>query len=54
VVFVTDARNLPHGEIEIDLTQVVWKLKSIETFTGNGFKSFGDGSSGMSIFGSVT
>lgn len=49
-----EARYLPQGETEIDRTHVLWKLKSIEIYVGNGFKSFGEGSSGISEFGSVT
>lgn len=49
-----DARKAPLGETAIALTQVVWKLKSIETYVGNGFKSFGEGSSGINLLGSLT
>ncbi len=36
-----DAKNVPQGEIVIDLTHVVWNLNSIETLVGNGFRSLG-------------
>lgn len=49
-----DARYKPFGLIAIDLTVVRWKLNSIETYVGNGFRSFGEGSSGISLLGSVT
>ena len=49
-----EAKNLPHVEIDTDLTQVVWNVKSIEIFTGNGFRSFGEGNSGIRVFGSDT
>ena len=49
-----DARYLPQGETEIDLTQLLWKENSTLSLIGKGFKSFGDGSSGMSTFGSWT
>jgi hypothetical protein len=47
------ARNKPFGLMEIDLTQVVWKQYSTERRVGKGFKSFGLGSSGMSLDGSL-
>lgn len=48
-----EARNRPSGDIDTDLTQVVWNLKSTDIFTGNGLRSFGDGSSGIRAFGSA-
>jgi len=48
------ARNLPHGETERARTQVVWNAKSILTCVGKGFRSFGEGSSGINWFKSVT
>jgi hypothetical protein len=36
-----DAKNVPQGEIAIDLTHVVWNLNSIETLVGNGLRSLG-------------
>ena len=49
-----DARNRPFGEIAIVLTGLLWKVKSKETYVGNGLRSFGEGSSGISLVGSVT
>ena len=42
------------GDTDMDLTVALWKLKSIETCVGNGFRSLGEGSSGISLLGSVT
>ena len=47
-----EAKYWPQGDTEIERTQVVWNLYSIETEVGNGLRSDGWGSSGISFEGS--
>jgi len=49
-----EAKKRPLGEIEMDLTQVSWNLKSKETCVGKGLRSSGDGKSGIRALGSST
>lgn len=49
-----EAKYIPQGDIDIDLTQEVWNLYSIDKELGKGLRSLTYGNSGIRAEGSVT